>query len=266
MSEERSFKPTKKKLERARREGQVLRSPYLTQSVVICAGISAAWVISRRVWVAFQILLECVSIDSGHGAMVAFTIATREVLLATSVVGGTSVLAAVLAEGLQVGVKVESSVIAPRWDRLNFSHGVCRIIRSAPKQIGLLCFRALVLFMVLGVLFSNFSFDTSVAMHDLAHAFGKTAHFFPLLLSVGILASLALAACDYLVKRRSYLKDLSMSRTELRDEMRDDEGNPQVKAARRSLYQTLALQDLARRVRKSKVIVVQKFDAQQGDA
>jgi flagellar biosynthesis protein FlhB len=62
----------------------------------------------------------------------------------------------------------------------------------------------------------------------------------------------------YFVARRRFFKDLSMSMEELRQELRDDNGDPHMKSHRKADAQALSLADLERRVKRSKVVIVQR--------
>ena len=53
-----------------------------------------------------------------------------------------------------------------------------------------------------------------------------------------------------------------MSLEELREEYKQEEGDPYVRAARRHEHQMLALGELEKRVRNAKVIVVRRSSAQ----
>ena len=66
------------------------------------------------------------------------------------------------------------------------------------------------------------------------------------------------AAADYLARRRQFLRELSMSAAEMRQEWREEEGDPLFKAARKALHESLLMQDLVQRVRKARVIVVER--------
>jgi flagellar biosynthesis protein FlhB len=61
----------------------------------------------------------------------------------------------------------------------------------------------------------------------------------------------------YLVHRR-FFKDLSMNIEELRQEMREDCGDQHLKSMRKADAQALSLADLEQRVKRSKVVVVQR--------
>jgi flagellar biosynthetic protein FlhB len=69
-------------------------------------------------------------------------------------------------------------------------------------------------------------------------------------------AYLVLALADYLYQRWQYERSLRMSRTEIREESRQQEGNPQVRARIRSLQQQRAMHRMMQEVPQASVVVV----------
>ena len=63
---------------------------------------------------------------------------------------------------------------------------------------------------------------------------------------------------EYIVRRKKYFSELSMSFDELRQEMREEEGDPHIKVAQQQLHQALAYEELVARVRASKVLIVER--------
>ena len=68
-----------------------------------------------------------------------------------------------------------------------------------------------------------------------------------------------LGVVDLLVQRKQFNRELSMSVDEVRREERETEGDPRHRAARRSIYEAQIMQDIVSRVRRSKVILVEKL-------
>jgi len=77
---------------------------------------------------------------------------------------------------------------------------------------------------------------------------------FGLLLKVTI-AFLGIAALDFLYQRWDYEKKLRMSRQELKDELKQREGDPQIKARLRSLQRQIARQRMMQRLKEADVVV-----------
>ncbi|MDX2151331.1 MAG: EscU/YscU/HrcU family type III secretion system export apparatus switch protein [Bryobacteraceae bacterium] len=67
---------------------------------------------------------------------------------------------------------------------------------------------------------------------------------------------LVLGVVDLFLKRRRYQKDLRMSKQEIRDEMKESEGNPQVKGRIRRLQRDLLRRKMMSQVPKASAVVV----------
>jgi type III secretion protein U len=71
-----------------------------------------------------------------------------------------------------------------------------------------------------------------------------------------------IAVASYALVRWRFFARNKMSLEELREEYKQEEGDPYVRAARRHEHQMLALGELEKRVRNAKVIVVRRSSAQ----
>lgn len=73
---------------------------------------------------------------------------------------------------------------------------------------------------------------------------------------VSIVAFLIGAFIEYIIKKKRHLAELSMSRDDLKREMKEDEGDPQIKSKRRFLHESILMQKIEEKVKNSKVIIV----------
>ncbi len=79
-------------------------------------------------------------------------------------------------------------------------------------------------------------------------------------LAVGIffritLIMLIIAIIDYMFQRYQYNKDLKMSKQEIKEEFKQDEGDPQIKSKRRQKQRELAMRRMMQEVPKATVVV-----------
>jgi flagellar biosynthetic protein FlhB len=77
---------------------------------------------------------------------------------------------------------------------------------------------------------------------------------FGLTLKVG-LVFLFIAGIDYMYQRWEYIKDLMMTRQELKEEYKEREGNPLVKSRIRSMQRALARRRMIEEVKKADVVI-----------
>lgn len=254
--EEKAFQPTKKRLDEARKQGRVLKSPLLTQSLVLFAIITLGYPLVGIVWLKLKFLLEY---SWNYTTLDLQTVLWRWYKLFCVVVGVTlsiSCAVGLFSESMQVGLKFGS--LKFDFAKLEPSAGLKRII-SGIKDSTWLVLRGITLAAVLYYL---------LAQIQLA-ALGLGLLSLPLMLAklqtllwkpVRVLAAIVLVfgILDYGFKRRKFFKELSMSRDELLREMKDDEGDPLIRANRKALHEALLMKDIVARVRKAKVVIVER--------
>jgi len=93
---------------------------------------------------------------------------------------------------------------------------------------------------------------------DVVDVFSDLAHS---AVYIGAAVLLVFGAIDFLLQRRKFYRELSMSLDDLRREHKDEEGDPHIRSARKHMHQTLSNEDITARVRRSKVIVVEARDS-----
>jgi flagellar biosynthesis protein FlhB len=178
---------------------------------------------------------------------------------------GAGAVIAVLAEALQVGVTFEPEGVGFNPERCNPVSGFGRIWSGFARGWRTVVQLALLVW-VLGLTVSRVVAEgiTQLSMGGLAVAGQVRAEWFASALISVLAASAAvlmvLGVFEYLLNRRAFYRELSMSADEVRREHREDEGDPHVKGARRSLHEALVMQDLARRVRSARVVIVERND------
>ena len=263
MAEQKSFQPTQKRLLEARRKGRVLKSQIFTQACVL---MTVFWVLVgliRYTWVRnLNLINYCFTEGSSHLSSCSRAFAEQLVLLVGGSLGAGA-LVAILIEALQVGVKFEAEPLSFNLERLDpvagcgrLWSGLARGWRTVIQMLGL--------GVVLGWVVSKIVvFQMSELGVSGITALGTTRaqgleHSLVLLVAVGGGTLLVLGGFEYLLNRRDYFRELSMSEDEVRREHREEEGDPHIKGARRSLHEALVLQDIERRVRKARVVIVER--------
>jgi flagellar biosynthetic protein FlhB len=78
---------------------------------------------------------------------------------------------------------------------------------------------------------------------------------FGILIKTGVIF-LVLGAADFLLQRKLFMKEMMMSKYEVKKEHKEEEGDPHVKHMRRHLHQQLLAQSMAQNVPKADVVVV----------
>jgi flagellar biosynthetic protein FlhB len=261
MAEEKSFKPTKRKLDRARKEGRVLKSQLVTQFAVLGAGFCLIKSFGGEIWVAPRMLLEY-GLSNPDIALSQVLGAVKGMVIQMVTIGvGSFALAGVAAEVAQVGFTIEPAVLAPKLDRLNPVSGLKRIAGSLARAWEPLV-RVLAVFLVGIVALEGVLFGLAQVTWSQAAVVVPQGLQGLLAVAKWLLCVVALGAgFDYFRRYREFYRELSMDHQEMREEHKELEGQPLVKALRRAMHESLAMQDIERRVRSSKVIVVRRAAA-----
>lgn len=157
----------------------------------------------------------------------------------------------------QTGGTVALGRISPKFERLNFFQGI-RSLFEAPRVFGVL--RAL-LGAGLATLLA-FSILRS-ALGSVAHTAGEFASAIALsadtsrrLLWYAATLGLLVGLVDWVVVRRSWQKRWMMSREEAKREYRENEGDPELKAARRRAHQEALFATTLSAVKDASVVIV----------
>lgn len=157
----------------------------------------------------------------------------------------------------QVGLLWAPDKVAPKASRLSPLAGIKRILSlSSVAEFA----KGLVKIGIVAFVF------LSVTLPMLPHIGGLTTvapvgalarlHDFAVRFASGTAAVIAvLAAADYLFQRLMFLKQMRMTRQEIRDEHRDSEGDPQIKARIRQLRTQRARQRMMAAVPQADVVI-----------
>jgi flagellar biosynthetic protein FlhB len=259
---ERTIPATPRRRQRAREKGQVANSAEIGSALALviagwglgavgryASGPFLGW--ATGVW--SQPLAGEVTV-SGVAAM----------MRRASLLGGMAVLPLALAimvvgvvsTGAQTGFVFSTALLTPRFDTLSPAHGFERMF-SARAVTDLL--RALLKFAAVAAAIYGPVRSLIEALPAMAGQISAPAEMVwqtatTVLMRVG-LASLAIAAGDVIYQRWELDRTLRMTREELKEELRETEGDPSVRALRRRRQRELARRRMMADVRRADVVI-----------
>ncbi len=260
--QERTEQPTAKRREEARRRGQVARSHDLGAAAVLLAAI-AAWMMSAdRFFDDARVMLERAIVAMPTRTL---TIDTTTALLRAAAhdavaLAGPIVLApvvvAVAVHLVQTRAVLAPEALKPQWSRLDPMSGLGRIlgIHGAVE----LAKAVLKLTLVAGVALLTLRADWTRLLGDTRPGEVPVPLFARAVSTVWLrvgLAYLALALADYGYQWWRHEKSLRMTREEARQEMKETEGNPTLRARLRSVHRQMARRRMMAAVRTADVVV-----------
>jgi len=246
MSEQdldRNDAATPYKLEQARKKGQVSKSADVVSAIVF--GVAVVYFYARGWDVVTQqfrfdaSLFQQVAAADGSPALLWQLVehALRSALLLLVPLFATIMLAAILANVLQIGPVLSGHPLVPDWNRLNPAAGFKRVMSVRTLfEAGRACVKLVVLSLVV-----------YAALKSLLPQFHQLAGRPPLAytrLLIDDVASLCLklalalgviALVDHGFSRRQFAKQMQMSKRELKDEVKHREGDPRIRSRLRQL-------------------------------
>ena len=264
--EEKSFPATQRRRDQARKEGNVARSPefgaastLLAMVVALHAALPGAMGQSLldNIHVAFRFDTNDLNFNIGtaHSWQVQMLYWAGRIIIPA--------LALALVLGLavnigQVGFHVTAEALSPKWDRINPLSGLKRLfsLRGTVELVKGIAKMAI----VGGICYSTIRDAVDGGMlgivgASLSHTIGMAG---ALLWQIGLrvaIALLILAVADYAYQRYDHEKNLRMSASEVKQEMKDTDGDPYTKARVRRIQREMSKRRMMKDVPKADVVI-----------
>ena len=280
--EDKTEEPTPRRLEKAREDGQVLRSQELTIAVVTMGLISPLYFAGNIMGPQYSGIVASGFIFERHQAFEPnqMIVSLVEQIYASGMLLIPILLAAVVFAVLGAisldGFVFSWKALAPKASKINPLSGLARIfgLRALVELFKSLMKFALVA--TIGGLYIYFNYDDVM---DLARS-----HLGPAIeggLSIVILGALIssaaliiIAAIDVPYQRFDFFKKLRMTKQEIKDEMKEMEGQPEVRQRIKQKQRELAERRMLEEVPKADVVITNpehfsvalKYDQESEDA
>ncbi|OHB78303.1 MAG: flagellar biosynthetic protein FlhB [Planctomycetes bacterium RBG_16_64_12] len=260
---DKSHQATPHRRQRAREEGHVAKSQDLGSAVLLLAGMLALLMSGRAL---LEFLGEYTTRQLGGRPWLTANLDTVTAEWNSTLFSlakcllpilGLMMLTAIAINLVQVGFLFLPAKLSPDISRLSLTKGFGRLFSLAnAARLGFGLFKILVIASVAFVSLYG-ERETILGLTALpATAIG--AYLLEILLWTTIkvgLALLLLALLDYAFQRWRHEEDLKMTPQEVREEMRNLEGDPQIVARRRVVQRQLALSRLSTAVPKADVVI-----------
>lgn len=262
--EDKQFEASQQKLQKARKEGQVVKSKDFSTAIALLVMFTGIYTLSPFIWSQitklFVLLYEQIpnaTIDKiGLPYMMLITLVPLVLIIGPVLF--LAFLIAIIADLVQVGPLFTMAPLAPKFDKLNPTKYFKNLV--SPKTFFDL-FKNIFKVIILGyigwrVYQEHFPGILALVLVDnqfaVLIAFGKLVVDFVFKATI---AFLIIAAADYGVTKWKFLQDQKMSFKELKDEYKNTEGDPHVKAALRQRRQQMLQQSMMDEVPDSDFVV-----------
>ena len=285
---EKTEEPTAKKLDDARKEGQVAKS----QEIATAFSLLSLFIIPRLAYpfigTNFLGIFERVYNNIPNVARTyegrlpvnfissILSNAILTMLLVTAPFLIIGFLTAFICDFVQVGFKPTSKPLQPKLSKLNPISGMKKIF-SARKlfELGKSILKLAVMAVVIYTFFTGRT-ESLFLLYDmpLKQAIGLMGN---LIISLGLriaAAYMVIAFIDLIYQRRKFRKDMMMTKKEVKDEYKNSEGDPQVKGAQKRRMMEASRRRMMQQLPQADVVITNpthyavaiKYDADEAEA
>lgn len=256
-------KPTQRKLRKAREKGQIARSKEVSSAGVLLGGLLLLMYFSQIILqtleyemkhlLAFRVPAEITVpylADFANGVGVRVAIVVIPLLLATLVFS-------IAANVMQGGLAFSTESLGLHFEKLNPQKGLERIFSKnglveLAKSLVLLCAIGIISYQVIQ---SHLSLFPRLVMMDVRKLFHWTAYVsYEVFIRVAVLL-IVLALGDYLFQKYRFTEQLKMSKQEVKEEFKEMEGDPITKGRIRRLQREMARKRMMADVPTADVII-----------
>jgi len=267
MADDKTEKPTPKKLEDARKKGQVAKSTDLTQAALF---LTAASVLSFTgpglvdQLKAFMIesldpKLLAGSLDPNMFIARIGNVSMKFLLLSLPLLLALAVASVAVDFAQHKGFIFSPEALTPKFEKLNPVAGLQNLLFKSKTYVELIK-NLLKFVIVFWLAYSTLTADLRDLIVGSRLGLTEIAAFVPKLL-FGLLfkiggAFLIFGAADFALQQKIFMKGLMMSKEEIKQEFKDQEGDPHVKGHRKHLMMALLRESAAKKVPQAKAVVV----------
>ncbi len=263
-SQEKTEQPTPKRLREARKKGQVSKSKDLEGVAVLAAAFGAlaiSWAfmsgeLQKLMEETFRLAVQPgeIGLDqmvkAGKAALMVLVKVTAPVLTVAFIVAG-------MVGFLQVGPVFSTEPLKPQMKKLNAIENLKNMLKpkiffELAKNIIKIFVIFLIAYWVLKGMLEPFLLTVTSDLQGAARLGGLVIVRFMIRF---LIIFLLVAILDFWMQRKEYLKNLKMTKEEVKREYKEDEGDPLIKATRKQLHMEMAMGDVKQRVKNADVVV-----------
>ncbi|MCX4275743.1 MAG: EscU/YscU/HrcU family type III secretion system export apparatus switch protein [Candidatus Gastranaerophilales bacterium] len=246
--EDKQFEASHQKLQKARKEGQVVKSKDFSTALALIVMFAAIYALGPFIWGQISLLYSKLyeQIPNAHLEEIGYMYILTSTLIPTFLIILPILILAgfmgILGDLIQVGPLFTITPLIPKPDKLNPTKYFKNLI--SPKTLFELVknIAKVVILGFIGWVVYMEHFPAILMLAGVDNQFATLIAFGKLIVDFIIKAGIAfliIAAADYGVTKWKFMQDQKMSFKEVKDEYKNSEGDPHVKAALRQKRQQL---------------------------
>ena len=260
--EEKTEEPTSRKIEKAREEGNVPKSVDTAGFIVLFLALIVLFFYIKYVVFYFEDFFKYfysfIGIELDRNLIVTILIkSTLYFFLLMLPLFLVVIIAGILANVMQFGFLFTVKAIQPKFEKLNFIKGLKNLFSLKKLVEGIkITLKVFISFLVGFFVYMNFFPQMpKLELMDFFNQIRWLENKAALIIMTMLAIFFVFAVIDFIYQRYSYKKSLRMSKQEIKDEYKQTEGNPEIKAKIRQKQREMAKQRMMAEVPKADVVI-----------
>ncbi|MFH1147789.1 MAG: flagellar biosynthesis protein FlhB [Pseudomonadota bacterium] len=261
--QERTEKATPRRREEARKKGEVARSREVASVLVLLTGFSVLYVFNTHIYQSFREMMtyflgEAMNTEVNRDSV--FSLFVTSVKYMGAIVAPLIlplILAALLANYVQVGFMVTTEKIKPKFSKINPFSGLKNLVS---KQAGMELFKSLAKIAIISyisyrVIMKEMPNLLPLMDQEVAEILSYICRISFKILLQTCMVMFIIAALDYGFQRWEFERGMRMTKQEIKEEYKQSEGDPMVKSRIKSIQRELARRRMMEAVPKADVVI-----------
>lgn len=280
--QEKTEEATPRKREEAKREGQIPRSQEMNTAFILLGGAATvgmvAPVLGQTVIANFQHWMVLIGSPElkADTAVAAFQLTGWKLLAGMSTFLFTLMGITIAVNGVQARGVLSAKPLTPKWERVNPLSNIKRQVGIQPwaelfKSVSKMAIVGLAVYASIKLAWGE---SIALSQQPPIALMGFVKKYTVKLLTTAGLCYVALAMADYAYQLWQHTKNLRMTKEEVKQENKNAEGDPMIKARMRSMGRSLARRQMMTEVPNADVVVTNpthiavalKYDPMKSDA
>ncbi len=234
--QEKTEQPTQRRIDKAKEEGKTVSSKemYVLSSIIMLLGVLYIASFNYNVLTANwkEMFTSIRFVNEGLSPIIPLKNALYKVFIISLIIGVPTLIITIFTQLMVGGITFSLKAIEWKSSKINPIEGLKRIFSM--KGLVELLKSILKVVLLFGVGFYALYTETpnlvQLSTEKFEHSLITASHFFPFLVIILLFALLLIAILDWTWQKYSFLKSLRMNRQDLKDESKETEGSPEVKA------------------------------------
>lgn len=264
MAEDKTEQPTPKKLREARKKGQIMHSRDLSSALIFAAAVlvllSAGGEMSRNLQAFMKMAFQSAVSEPWSGAVIDRLklegLKTMAAVL-SPLLGGVFV-AALAVNFLQAGAIFTLDPLKPNFGKMNPLEGFKRMfsLKGVVQLLKSTLILVVVFVLAYQIIKGSLRPMLLTSQAGLAKAFEFGQGIVSTLMMRTLLFMVVVGGADFMYQRWQFNKDMMMSKEEVKNEYKEQEGDPHYKSKRKQMHKELAMGNMLKSARKADVIII----------